>query len=572
MLISVQTWGQTVVRTMDIQGHRAATGRTLLERFQTRPDRPLNRAELEADIHSLLSWYRDRGYLEARVLPPRLGFNSDSSAVDVLLTLEEGPLIRIGQFEVEGNRYLGRTDVEALMDLRPGQVFRGDLLESDVERLLEVYENEGYPYCRIQVADVHIGERNDLNFRIDIQEGPRIHVHSVEPQGNTITRNGVIRRELGIRNGDLFSQEALERGHRRLRRLAFFREVGEIELLPGEGPDAVVLSVPVQEGRTNRIDGVVGYQPGTDTEDGYFTGLVDLSFRNLMGTGRRVEATWSRRDPLSSRLRFAYQEPWFLGLPLTVGGAIEQINQDSSYAQTDMGFEATTFLGQHLTAGVLFGWGRVIPDARGGEGLPRSRTYSAGLRLELDVRDDLLAPRSGGRYGTTVRHRFKANRATATYQPVQENVESTEFTADLEQYLAPFRRQVVAAGLHLGEIRSDEDVVPLNEQFKLGGARTLRGYREEQFHGSRILWANLEYRLLLGRRSWTFLFLDGGHYFYRSRDPLTDELMDISGEKVGYGLGLRVESRLGILGVDYGLGEGDGLTEGKVHFGVINEF
>jgi outer membrane protein insertion porin family len=130
----------------------------------------------------------------------------------------------------------------------------------------------------------------------------------------------------------------------------------------------------------------------------------------------------------------------------------------------------------------------------------------------------------------------------------------------------------MAAGVHLGEIRSDEQVVPLNEQFKLGGARSLRGYREEQFHGSRILWANLEYRLLLGRRSWTFLFVDAGHYFHRRWDPLEETPQEVSGEKVGYGIGLRMESGLGIIGVDYGLGEGDGLTDGKVHFGLLNEF
>ena len=135
-----------------------------------------------------------------------------------------------------------------------------------------------------------------------------------------------------------------------------------------------------------------------------------------------------------------------------------------------------------------------------------------------------------------------------------------------------YRRHVVAASVHLGEIRSDEQVIPFNEQFKLGGARTLRGYREEQFHGSRVIWANLEYRLLHGRRSWSFLFLDAGHYFRQVRDPLAGAIGQVSGEKVGYGVGLRVDSRLGILGVDYGLGEGDGLTEGKVHFGVLNEF
>jgi len=570
--LQVPVESRPVVRQVDIAGHRAVTEKALRKVMQTRPGAMFDPVVLTSDLFAILEWYRDQGFLKALIDSPRVEVDADSAAADVFIEVREGPLVRIGKVGMKGQEHLDRRSLENFMELRHGKIFRPDLLESDLDRLLAAYENEGYPYTQIRVSDLHLTEENRLDFRLLIEEGPQVRIQAVEPRGNTITRDEVIVREMGIGQGDLFNARDLRRARIRLQRLGFFRRVGETEVFPGEKPGWVILIVPVEEGRTNRIDGVVGYQPSSGPREGYFTGLVDLSFRNLMGTGRRVEASWNRRDPLSSRLRFGYQEPWLLGLPVTVGGSIQQVNQDSSYAQTNLNLEATSYLGQSLVAGALFGSERVIPDSRGGQGLPRSRTYWAGLRLELDIRDDLLAPRQGGRYATTVRHRFKKNRATETYQPARQDVQSTEFTADLEQYREIFRHQVLALAVHMGEIRSDEDIVPLNEQFKMGGARTLRGYREEQFHGSRILWANLEYRLMLGRRSWAFLFLDGGHYFYRQKDPLTGGLTEISDEKAGYGLGLRVESRLGVLGVDYGLGEGDGLTEGKVHFGVINEF
>jgi outer membrane protein insertion porin family len=564
--------GQTVIRQVDIQGHRAVAERVLLKQMKTRTGTVLDQTLLAADMVGLLNWYRDQGYLKVRIESPEVTMTADSTAADVVITVVEGPLIRIGDVEMAGNRRYDRRTLENLMELRSGKIFRKEVLEADVERILTVYENDGYPYCQIQISEVTLTDDDRLHFQLLIQEGPVVRIAAIEPEGNTITRDKVIIRETNIRSGDLFDARALQRARRRLQRLGFFREVGEIEVLPGDRPGWAILRIPLREGRTNRIDGVVGYQPGSDVQEGYFTGLVDLSFRNLMGTGRLVEASWSRRDPLSSRLRFGYQEPWLLGMPITVGGSIQQINQDSSYAQTNLALQATSTLGHYLVAGVLFGSERVIPDSRGGRGLPKSRTYSVGLRLELDVRDDLLAPRQGGRYTTTVRHRFKNNQATETYQPIRQDVQSTEFTADLEHYRELLRHQVVALSVHLGEIRSDEDVVPLNEQFKMGGARSLRGYREEQFHGSRIVWTNLEYRYMVGRRSWAFLFVDGGHYFYRRQNPQTEDLEEIGDEKVGWGFGLRIESRLGVLGVDYGLGEGDGLADGKVHFGVINEF
>ena len=110
----------------------------------------------------------------------------------------------------------------------------------------------------------------------------------------------------------------------------------------------------------------------------------------------------------------------------------------------------------------------------------------------------------------------------------------------------------------------------LDELYRFGGATTLRGYREDQFTGNRLLWTNLEYRYLLGRRSYAFLFTDIGYYL---RDELLAlGLVEATAVKIGYGLGITFETALGLLGVSYALGEGDTFNKGKIHFGLIGEF
>jgi outer membrane protein insertion porin family len=104
----------------------------------------------------------------------------------------------------------------------------------------------------------------------------------------------------------------------------------------------------------------------------------------------------------------------------------------------------------------------------------------------------------------------------------------------------------------------------------MGGARTLRGYRENQFFGSRIAWTNTEYRFLLARRTFIYGFVDTGYYF-RPKDDLRLS-PKAEGFKYGYGLGLLVETSLGYLGVSFALGQGDSFNNGKIHFGLINEF
>ena len=114
-------------------------------------------------------------------------------------------------------------------------------------------------------------------------------------------------------------------------------------------------------------------------------------------------------------------------------------------------------------------------------------------------------------------------------------------------------------------IASTEDDVPFHELLVLGGSSNLRGYREEQFRGTRTAVGTLEYRYLLGRYSRAVAFLDVG-YFYRGGPNSAKDT------KLGYGIGLRGETRLGTISLDYGLGEGDGLLDGKLHVGLIRGF
>jgi outer membrane protein insertion porin family len=106
----------------------------------------------------------------------------------------------------------------------------------------------------------------------------------------------------------------------------------------------------------------------------------------------------------------------------------------------------------------------------------------------------------------------------------------------------------------------------------LGGINSLRGYREEEFSGTKVAWTNLEYRFLLGRESRFFIFADYGYFFRQARSIEEKILSKISGKKLGYGFGIRIDSRAGLLGIDYGMGEKDRFNEGKIHFGIVNRF
>jgi outer membrane protein insertion porin family len=127
---------------------------------------------------------------------------------------------------------------------------------------------------------------------------------------------------------------------------------------------------------------------------------------------------------------------------------------------------------------------------------------------------------------------------------------------------------VVAVGLHGREIRTGQ--VQPGEMYQFGGANTLRGYRENQFIGSEIVWSNAEYRFLLARRSFLFAFLDTGYY----NRPADDVLGTPSARafKYGYGIGIRLDTPLGNMGVSFAFGQGDSFGTAKIHIGLINDF
>jgi len=132
--------------------------------------------------------------------------------------------------------------------------------------------------------------------------------------------------------------------------------------------------------------------------------------------------------------------------------------------------------------------------------------------------------------------------------------------------------------VHFKGLNTNEKVVPLSDQYKLGGINSLRGYREEEFYGTTVSWVNLEYRFLMEGNSRFFLFTDYGYYERRILSGDSGDFKEISdgkpirGVRLGYGLGLRIDTKAGLLGLDYGLGKGDSFSQGKIHFGVINRF
>jgi outer membrane protein assembly factor BamA len=352
-------------------------------------------------------------------------------------------------------------------------------------------------------------------------------------------------------------------------RSGLFRTVSEASARVEWKKKEAFVEMRVEEARTNRIAGAFGYAPGTDGAKGVVSGFADVSFLNILGTARSGGARWESPARETRRVRLFYREPWLLGSPFALGGELEQDVRDSTYSRVSGSLTSDVDLSRRVSAAFSAGLETLRPR-REASSVPRSSRRAGGVSVTFEGRDVPANP-TGGLH---IRIGSEYGERKIEEEP-ERGIDRTRVRqATLDGGFGLYRGlrgRAVLAWEASGTARlSNEDAIPSYDQFDLGGARTLRGYEEDQFRGSRIAWSRLELRYLTGYLSRVFLFVDGGYVYEEREEGESTAREEIT--KAGYGFGLRVDSAIGIVGVDYGLGEGDGWGEGKLHVSAEGDF
>ena len=371
--------------------------------------------------------------------------------------------------------------------------------------------------------------------------------------------------------GEKFSEKLIKEIPYRLNRLGFFEPVSVPDYYINAQNEGVLI-VKVKDKQTNNFDGIIGYVPGDINSSDYVTGLINVSLRNIFGTGRAAAIRWQKLDRSSQELELKYLEPWVLGLPFNINAGLYQKKQDTTYIQRNLDFSLEFLANETISAALTLSTESVIPSDTDTLSLTvyNSNSITTGLNLKLDTRNDPYSPTQGILFIDSYSFSRKTiNGPKKFIKPgLATQVDLQRFELEFRIFYQPFQRQVIALGLNGKELRGS--FLEVSDLYRLGGANTLRGYMEGQFLGSRIFWSNLEYRFLLSQRSFAFLFLDTG-YFMRPEDQ-SRNIPKTEGFRIGYGLGINLETGLGVIGVSYALGKGDTFSNGKIHFGIVNEF
>lgn len=538
--------------------NRAFSTRQILDRFRTKPGFPLDSLVWQNDLDSLLARYRDTGYVFAQVADSE---EEHKEEIGLRVTVIEGDRLRTGAIAFTGNRAFSDSYLRDRLKGPGAGFFSQRTLEADIEKLLSLYENTGYPFASITPGQFRT-EGDRVDFLLQIDEGPRLRIAGITPRGLEFTRPHVVSREFRIRRGEFFDQKRIDRGIRRLRNSGLFRDVGEPVVLLAEEEGWCVVEVPLRETKGNRFSGLLGYDPGSQSREATITGELLLEANNLLGSGRKARLDWRKQTTTTLSLEAIYEEPWFLSRPVALRGQINHRIQDSTFAWTSGLISVLLQPSDLLEVRLGLGAERSVPQGSSGPVEDRSRKGKAIFGITRRTLDPPLNPDRGSEAVIEVELGLKEefppgeSRRAFTVQKVG---------LDLTEIRPVVGHQAIALLGHARSLFSDESPVPSYELFTLGGWRSLRGYREEEFRGTKVASATAEYRFLVSDRGRFFVFLESGY---------------ASGEagrgtrtvKPAYGFGFRLPSYLGTLGVDYGIAGGSNPAEGMVHVGLVNDF
>ena len=285
-----------------------------------------NRKTFNEDKEALLSFYQNNGHRDFRVLSDTLLIDEENSSLTLQINIEEGLKYYFRNFSFDGNQIADEEELRQLLGLSEGDLFSKEVFDKSVyENMMSTYQDKGYIFSNVTPEIIPSGE-DSLDVKFVFNEGNKVFIDNIFISGNDKTRENVIRRELKLYPGDVFSRSKLMRSQRDIWILNYFDNV-----IPDVTPisdDKVNLDFVVDEKKsTQRINANLGF-----TGEYGVTGGVGVEFDNFRGKGQKLNvglstgtnfSVYSTQEPSKYKsLNISFQDPMINDSPFLVGASI----------------------------------------------------------------------------------------------------------------------------------------------------------------------------------------------------------------------------------------------------------
>ena len=554
-LVQAQTNNQGKITAIVVQGNESISKDLIISQIASNLGDLFSKENIEKDMKAVY----DLGYFK----DVKIKLESFREGYKVVFEVVEN--LPLKEINIEGNTMVSEEDMREVMVLREGQIFSQKILKNDLDRISQLYKDLGY--LLINIKDVNFDKEGKL--WINISEG---RLEKIVIEGNDKTKEKVITREITIEPGDLFNFDNAKKSLQDIYNLGYFEDVS-MRLDPGNEEDSVVLVIKVIEKNTGKFGVGAGYSFGEG-----FMGYINVEEANLFGNGQSLKAELEVGNTTTYKLSF--YEPWFGNTPTFLGLSVYNsiYNKDKTVNAIASEYEEH-FLGAKLSFGrkfendVKIGVELKTEDASYelisgnlpadiSEGLTNSITPI----ITYDTRDDVFNPTEGWYDSFSVQ--FSGGILGGDYDYRKYDlVLRTYITTDIleekgeESTLVNTINEGVLALRAMGGYSDSK--LPSFDRYEIGGVSTIRGYDYEEFSGDKMLVLNAEYRFPLAENFQGVVFADCGNAWDY------DEPISINDLKFGAGLGVRFDTPIGAIRIDYGVGED---KEGQFYFSIGHTF
>ncbi len=494
--------------------------------------------KLADDVTRVNMLYQEHGYVRANILEPEVTTKTTTvyrtlpfikapfpwgipipfwkKTVDryyISIKIEENDQYKIGDVKVTGSKLFKDDQIKAVLGLQEGEIFNGTALRKGFENLKKLYGNYGYiNYAPVPNQDFD-EQKKTVNLTINVDEDRQFYVNRINFNGNTTTRDKVIRREIMVDEGNVFNSQAWDMSLLRLNQLGYFEEIKNVdaEVKPSPTQPTVDINLKVKEKGRNTI----GFNGGVSGIGGSFLGL-SYETNNFLGFGETFTINLQGGTRQSNYV-LGFTEPYFRDRPLTLGGQIfasnfnydqarEVFGLDPNSLPQGLGFEDRLNFNQNRRGFSLYGsypwkiWSRFgvnysFEDSKTDAVNPATQDYFSAVRTQ---EGESFINSNSSSFGT-----FRARKIIPTYSynttdsamnpskghafnatfdftggPLGGNVKYYSPTLEY-RYFHPAnkRRNTLAFRLMGSHIRSFGGIsVPFYQRFFMGGDFDIRGF------------------------------------------------------------------------------------------------
>ncbi|MBY0518042.1 MAG: outer membrane protein assembly factor BamA [Bacteriovoracaceae bacterium] len=479
IVFRIKEWDKVMVKKITFLGNKAMTDQELKGFMQTQEETLFSglsgsgnfkEINFQTDIERLKYLYKTRGHLQVNINNPVVTVSEDKRWIFITVQVTEGPKFSVNNIYYNGELLFTESEMNDKIKLKPNDTYNEENLRQDIQTLTEMYQDKGYAFANVlRTLEIVPGE-NKVDVHFSFEKGKICYFGKITVKGNSKTRDKVVRRELKIHEGEMYSGSGLRISKDNVNRLGFFQPESVIfNTVAQKGKDDVLdVEISIKERATGQISVGAGYSTATQ-------GFIQASIaqNNFAGRGQNINFNLSLASN-QQIYNLGFTEPYLFDTKWTAGADYFRTSSNfiRSFSYQKHGFDVRVghpvydytrlFLTYRYEDNEISNIANPTID-------PKLENGSAGsLQASLihDRRNNVFEP-TNGYYGSAsieyagvggIQRWARADVEGRYYKPIWEDL--------------VFRTRTT-----LGQIyQTTERGIPRIERFAMGGSRNMRGF------------------------------------------------------------------------------------------------